>query len=59
MLSIHLQSWAREYCGLGPTRTITPDDLAGDSKSGTLDGYQFLCLPVAGFTQKNHPDSGW
>jgi len=56
---VHPQTWARESCGLGPTRIREPDYLAGDSKSGKLDGYQFLCLPLAGSGQKKPPDYGW
>jgi hypothetical protein len=35
-----------------PGQTPTPDALAGDNKSGTLDGYQFLCLSLPGSEKK-------
>ena len=59
VLSVNPQSWAREYCGLGLTRIGTPDRLVGDCQSGELDGYQFLCLPLVGSSEKNHPLRGW
>ena len=58
-LAMKLFRLAAEQGHRRPTRIKEPDYLAGDSKSGTLDGYQFLCLPLAGPGQKKPPDYGW
>ena len=39
-----------------PDQKATPDDLAGDRKSGDLDGKQLLCLLVEGSAKKTTRD---
>jgi hypothetical protein len=56
-LRVHPRNWARESRGFGPAGKSTPDNLAGDSYSGELGGFQSLCLPTEG--KRKPPGGGW